>query len=71
MIRFMLSLLRRNPAPASCEMADEIGFHAIWDKRFHDVRPATLAGGSPDVCSGPTGSRSEFVHIGLVHPFAK
>ena len=31
-----------------CECADAIGFHAIYDKRYHNVRPTTLGSAPQD-----------------------
>jgi hypothetical protein len=50
----ILSLIpgMNRPAPAAQdmeladEMADEIGFHAIWDRRCHGVRPTTWCAGN-------------------------
>ena len=56
------------PAPKSevQVMADEIGFHAIWDERFHNVRPTTLASGSPDAASGESFPERELCYAGIV-----
>ena len=52
--------------PCGEEMADEIGFHAIWDERFHNVRPTTLASGSPDAASGRSCTERELCYAGIV-----
>jgi len=50
-------------------MADEIGFHAIWNKEFHNCRPTTWCE-REDYAAGHGYSRlRQFIHAVQVHPW--
>lgn len=51
MFSYIKSLFVSSECVEDCECADAIGFHAIYDERYHNVRPTTLG-------SAPTEDRS-------------
>lgn len=42
MFSYIKSLFVSSECVEDCECADAIGFHAIYDERYHNVRPTTL-----------------------------
>lgn len=49
-------------------MADEIGFHAIWNQEYHNCRPSTWAHGEGYAAGSSGRNHAELSYAGQVEP---